>query len=179
MATRQLLLKRGVYDTKKKFKEVKYGDLFMDDTPLSFKEVLFIGVICSATVSFGIGDKIIDYLDSNGKEEEELMDIGFEICCVSYMSSLVQYIKKENRELINKPLYTFLTKEVLPEMWKDRKEIELRRQRKLENLSKLLDKDERYQEAHIIRIIVKPYLEEMNRKWTNMTALEKFKSLIL
>ena len=51
-------------------------------------------------------------------------------------------------------------------------------QRKLENLVKLLDNDERYQEAHVIRIIIKPHLEEMNRrKWTNMTAMEKLKSL--
>ena len=58
-----------------------------------------------------------------------------------------------------------------------RKEIGLKRQRKLEDLANLLDNDGGYQEAHVIRIIVKPHLERMNRKWINMTALEKFKSL--
>ena len=82
-----------------------------------------------------------------------------------------------DRRVNNNPAYIFLTKEVLPEMWKDRKGIELKRQRKLEDLANLLDKDGRYQEAHVVRIIVKPYLEEMNRKWTNMTTQEKFKSL--
>ena len=191
MTTRQLSLKRSVYDIKLKNEDISIlirnheQFLSMIYGNLSFlKEVLYIALMIYAKV-IPFGSEFEMVFDSNEHFHNSIMywkekvpsDIDLEICCISFISLMVQSIKKENRELINKPIYTFLTKEVLPEMWKDRKEIELKRQRKLESLAKLLDKDERYQEAHVIRIIIKPHLEEMNRKWANMTALEKVKSL--
>ena len=103
-------------------------------------------------------------------------NIEFEIICISFISSIVKYSMGRDFIMMSLP-YTFFTKEILPEMWRSRKEIELKRQRKLEDLANLLDNDGRYQDAHVIRIIVKPHLERVNRKWTNMTALKKFKSL--
>ena len=181
MATRQLTLKRTIYDSKK---NIKRGlPIFIDDIlmnmcfngPPDFKRIFYKHIMHIAkeideypwdhTVMFWVSDSVPS-------------DIEFEIDCVNYISTIVNYFK--GRELKNRqPLnYTFLKKEVLPEMWRSRKEIELKRQRKLEDLANLLDNDGRYQEAHVIRIIVKPHHERMNRKWTNMTALEKFKSLL-
>ena len=189
MTTRQLSLKRSVYDIKKsKAMRIVIGTQFRSpligsiiDNLLVLKEVLYNRFMLFAKVM--LLDEMV--LGPNGDFHNSIMywegevpsDINFEIYCVSYISSFVQYMKKKEIMDIDNPIYTFLTQEVLPEMWRSRKEIELKRQRKLEDLANLLDKGGRYQEAHIIRIIVKPYLEEMNRKWINMTALEKFKSL--
>ena len=167
MTDRQLSLKRRVYDFKKEcmgtlirdFRISLLGTLMQMVlyNLSSFKEELYNGIM---------------YL-----VKEASSDIEFEMYCITFITSIVQYTKNIDRFLIELP-YTFLTKEVLPEMWRSRKEIELKRQRKLENLANLLDNDGRYQEAHVIRIIVKPHLERMNRKWANMTTLEKFKSLL-
>ena len=46
--------------------------------------------------------------------------------------------------MCNDYTYTFLTKEVLPDMWRSWKEIELKRQGKLEDLANVLDNDGRY-----------------------------------
>ena len=166
---RRLALKRSVYDFKKKgMKNVILRNrallsyiticmLFRNSLPV-FKEVLYNGIM-------------------NWTKEGTPSDIEFEMLCVTFITLIVQYVKNVKRIFIDPHYYTFLTEEVLPEMWRSRKEIELKRQRKPEKLANLLDNDERYQEAHVIRIIVKPHLERMNRKWTNMTALERFKSL--
>ena len=156
MTYRQLTLKRGVYDLKKWGKDVR---IFFT-SPMN--------LITGSFPAFKI-DSCLGIMKGCAKDTET----DFEIICITLITLMAQCIKDNNDMKLH---YTFLTEEFLPEMWKDRKGIELKRQRKLENLAKLLDKDERYQEAHVIRIIVKPHLEEMNRKWTNMTALEKFKS---
>ena len=160
MTTRQLSLIRSVYDTKKDSKDaLKFVSFILNLTNLmkssfhDFKNDFYRGIMM---------------IESMGTETD------FEITCIIFITLMVQRIKDNNDMKLH---YTFLTEKLLPEMWKDREGIEIKRQRKLEYLAKLLDKNERYQEAHIIRIIVKPYLEEMNRKWTNMTAQEKFRSL--
>ena len=155
MATRQLSLKRNVYDLKKG----GFEKMILSDTKC---RMLFYNYLIPMVVP----------------QEGELSDIDFEICCVAFILLWVKNMKKEGVRAMGCPIYTFLAQGVLPEMWRSRKGIELKRQRKLEDLANLLDNDERYQEAHVIRIIVKPYLEEMNRGWTNMTAMGKFKSLI-
>ena len=161
MTARQLSLKRSVYDCIKEnikdvFEFVSFLMNLMNLMKFSLRD--FKNELCRSIMIAGSMDTETD----------------FEITCIYMITIMVQSIK-DNNDM--KPYYTFFTKEVLPVMWKDRKGIELKRQ--LEHLAKLLDKNERYQEAHIIRIIVKPYLEEMNRKWTNMTAQEKFRSLFL
>ena len=193
MTTRQLSLKRGVYDFKKGGMEIitrNLTELFvcqliiifmLKDNLQVFKEFIYNSLMrfvkeIPLDIDFGpvsnedINNGIMDWT------KVVPSDIEFEIECVSYISSIVQYFK--DMVLIKESVsYKFLTREILPEMWRSRKGIELKRQRKLENLANLLDSDKRYQEAHVIRIIVKPHLERVNRKWTNMTALEKFKSL--
>ena len=165
MTTRQLSSKRSIYTYKKENRKIiirNYGAPFID--------ILTITGIFSSLPAFeeDLYNNIMNYA------KEIPSDIEFEMFCVTFITSIVLYLK--NKDFARLP-YTFLTKKVLPEMWRSRKEIELKRQYKLESLANLLDNDGRYQEAHVIRIIVKPHLERMNRKWTNMTALEKFKSL--
>ena len=154
MTTRQLSLKRSVYDFKKE----------------GMKNVILMNRDLLACVE--------DYKGiMNSIEEDTPSDIKLEKYCIIFVTLTVQHVR--GRYFIGSQYqYTFLTKEFLPEMWRSRKEIELKRQRKLENLANLLDNGERYQEAHAIRIIIKPHLERMNRKWTN-TALKKLKSLLL
>ena len=191
MATRQLTLKRTVYDSKeiikRNFPEFLDGiltSMFYDSLPV-FKEALYNNFMYFAKVvpsDEGFGMFLNSNLDVHNsvtylRAKVAPSDIGFEMFYVSCISSIVKYSKGSRDFMCNDYTYTFLTKEVLPEMWRSRKEIELKRQRKLEDLANLLDNVGRYQEAHVIRIIVKPHLERMNRKWTNMTALEKFKSL--
>lgn len=65
---------------------------------------------------------------------------------------------------------------LLPALWKDHIAIEQKKQRKLNFLSDELDKVGRYMEAHVVRIIVKPYIRDLNFKWGNMSALDKFKA---
>ena len=155
MTTRQLTLKRDVkFLTRIKDlrKIAKWSIFLMHDDLYKFKNEL--------------------YGDINLFNEQTEMEFEINLC--TSMVLIAQSFKGIYRFI---PHYTFLTKEALLTMWKDRKGIELKRQRKLERIAILLDKNERYQEAYVIRIIVKPYLKELNKKWTNMTAQEKFKSL--
>ena len=62
---------------------------------------------------------------------------------------------------------------LLPILWKDHKAVERKKQRKLTFLANELYNDGRTVEAHIVRTIVKPYIRDMNRNWSKMTAVEK------
>ena len=53
---------------------------------------------------------------------------------------------------------------LLPALWRDHMAIERQ---------KVLDEAGRHLEAHVVRIIVKPYIRDLNLKWQNMTALDK------
>ena len=64
---------------------------------------------------------------------------------------------------------------LLPALWKDHRAIEQKKQIKF--LAEVLDEAGRHTEAHTVRIIVKPYIRDLNLKWRNMTALDKAKAL--
>ena len=55
--------------------------------------------------------------------------------------------------------------------------IERKKQRKLTFLANELHGVGRIVEAHIVRTIVKPYVRDLNKKWSKMTALEKLKTV--
>ena len=66
---------------------------------------------------------------------------------------------------------------LLPALWKDHRTIEPKKQRKLTFLANKLHNDGRIYEAHIVRTVIKPYIREMNKKWSKMTAVEKFQTV--
>ena len=76
-------------------------------------------------------------------------------------------------------VYKQIRCEILPVLWKDHKAIERKKQRKLTFLANELDNTGRHVEGHIVRTIVKPYIRNLNRKWSKMTALEKLKTVPL
>ena len=51
----------------------------------------------------------------------------------------------------------------------------MKKQRKLTFLANELHGDGRIVEAHIVRTIVKPYIWDLNLKWSKMTAMDKLK----
>ena len=64
---------------------------------------------------------------------------------------------------------------LLPVLWRDHRAIERKKQRKLAFLAHELDNTGRHVEGHIVRTIVKPYIRDLNRKWSKMTAVDKLK----
>lgn len=73
-------------------------------------------------------------------------------------------------------IYKHIRYVVLPALWKDHRAIERKKQRKLTFLANELHNDGRVVEAHVVRTIVKPYIRDLNRKWSKMSALDKLKN---
>ena len=65
---------------------------------------------------------------------------------------------------------------ILPVLWRDHKTVERSKQVKLTFLANELGNVGRHIEAHVVRTIVKPYIRDMNRKWSEMTAIDKLKT---
>ena len=65
---------------------------------------------------------------------------------------------------------------VLPVLWRNHKTVERRKQVKLTFLADELEKAGRHVEGHVVRTIVKPYIRDMNLKWSKMTAVDKLKT---
>ena len=74
-------------------------------------------------------------------------------------------------------VYKQIRYEILPVLWKNHKAIERKKQRKLTFLANELSKTGRHVEGHIVRTVVKPYIRDLNRQWSKMTALEKLKTV--
>ena len=74
-------------------------------------------------------------------------------------------------------IYKQIRYEILPVLWKNHRTIERKKQRKLMFLDNELHGAGRVVEAHIVRTIVKPYICDLNRKWSRMTAVEKMKTV--
>ena len=74
-------------------------------------------------------------------------------------------------------IYKQIRYEILPVLWKNHRMIERKKQRKLTFLADELRNVGRVVEAHTIRTIVKPYIRDLNLKWSKMTALEKLKAV--
>ena len=76
-----------------------------------------------------------------------------------------------------KGIYKDIRYKILPALWKDHKAIGRKSQKKLTFLANELDNTGRLVEGHIVRTIVKPYIRDLNRKWTKMTAIDKLKTV--
>ena len=74
-------------------------------------------------------------------------------------------------------VYKQIRYKILPVLWKDHKAIERKKQRKLTFLANELDNTGRHVEGYIVRTIVKPYIRDLNRKWSKMTAIDKLKTV--
>ena len=115
--------------------------------------------------------------------QESLLSYIFNICELNptdKVASMVHVILKsflferpDQRRGIYKPIRYIL----LPVLWKDHRAIERKKQKKLTFLANELDNAGRHVEGHIVRTIVKPYIRDLNRKWSKMTALDKLKTV--
>ena len=74
-------------------------------------------------------------------------------------------------------IYKDIRYKILPVLWKYHKAIWRKSQEKLTFLANELSNTGRHVEGHIVRTIVKPYIRDLNRKWSEMTALEKLKTV--
>lgn len=70
-------------------------------------------------------------------------------------------------------VYKDIRYKILPVLNKNHRAIERKKQKKLTFLVKELNRVGRYVEAHVIRVIVKPCIRDLNLKWRRMTALDK------
>ena len=62
---------------------------------------------------------------------------------------------------------------ILLVLWKNHRLIERKKQRKLTFLANELHEDWRIVEAHIVRTVIKPYIRDLNKKWSKMTAVHR------
>ena len=114
---------------------------------------------------------------------EELLFYIFNIAEINptdKVASMVHQILKW--DFFEKPehrrgVYKQIRYEILPILWKNHKAIERKKQRKLTFLANELSNVYRLVEAYVVRTIVKPYILDLNRKWSKMTALEKLKAV--
>ena len=74
-------------------------------------------------------------------------------------------------------VYKQIRYKILPVLWHDHRAIERKKQRKLTFLANELDNTGRHVEGHIVRTIVKPYIRDLNRKWSKMAAVDKLKTV--
>ena len=124
------------------------------------------------------------YREQKGFREELLFYI-FNICEINptdKVASMIHQILKGY--FFEKPehrrgVYKQIRYEILPILWKNHKAIERKKQRKLTFFANELGNVGRLVEAHVVRTIVKPYIRDMNRKWSRMTALGKLKAVPL
>ena len=110
---------------------------------------------------------------------EAVLDFVFSICELNPTDKIGpiihEFLKKwffkkpEHRRCV----YKHIRYVVLPMLWKNHRTIERQKQKKLVFLANELHNDGRVVEAHIVRTIVKPYIRDLNRKWSQMTALDK------
>ena len=85
--------------------------------------------------------------------------------------------KKEAFSGEQQDVYKEVRFKILPVLWKNHRAVERKKQRKLTVLANELHGAGRVVEAHIVRTVVKPYIRDMNLKWSKMTALEKLKAV--
>ena len=74
-------------------------------------------------------------------------------------------------------IYKQIRYRVLPVLWRDHRAIERKKQRKLTFLANELDNTGRHVEGHIVRTIIKPYIRDLNKQWSKMTAVGKLKTV--
>ena len=66
---------------------------------------------------------------------------------------------------------------ILPVLWRDHRAIERKKQKRLTFLANELSSAGRHVEGHVVRTIVKPYIRDLNKQWSKMTAVDKLKTV--
>ena len=74
--------------------------------------------------------------------------------------------------------YIILKTIIVPTLKKDHKKFTKHEQKMLSFLANEMHKAGRQTEGHVVRIIVKPYLQQARKKWTEMTAMQKFRTVM-
>ena len=113
--------------------------------------------------------------------QESLLFYIFNLCELNptnKVASIVHVILKSF--LFGKPdqrcgVYKQIRYRLLPVLWRDHRAIERKKQKKLTFLANELTNTGWHVEGHIVRTIVKPYIRDLNRKWSKMTATDKLK----
>ena len=115
--------------------------------------------------------------------QEALLSYIFSICELNptnKVASMIHVILKSF--LFEKPdqrrgIYKQIRYRLLPVLWKDHRAIEKKKQKILTFLANEFDNAGRHVEGHIVRTIVKPYIRDLNRKWSKMAAVDKLKTV--
>ena len=109
--------------------------------------------------------------------------IIFKICELnvpSMVTAIIHGFLKSNifgKPIYRKGVYKIIKHHVLPVLWKNHAMIERKKQKKLTFLANELDNGGQYIKAHIVRVIVKPYIRDMNLKWSKMTCVQKLETV--
>lgn len=77
-----------------------------------------------------------------------------------------------------KGVYKEIRYKILPVLWKNHRDIEREKQKKLTFLAHEFDKVGKTIEAHVVRTIVKPYVRDLNLEWGKMSAVDKIRLLV-
>ena len=120
-------------------------------------------------------------IDGYYRESKYFQEALCELNPTDKVASMIHQILKsfifrepEHRRGVYKEISRY---EILPVLWKDHKAIERKKQRRLTFLANELSNVGRHVEGHVVRIIVKPYIRDLNKKWSKLTALEKLKTV--
>ena len=115
--------------------------------------------------------------------KEVVKSLVFDIC-ESNITNVAAYIIHDFLKFrifgkleYRKGVYKTIKHQVLPVLWKNHKSIERKKQRRLSFLANELDNAGQLVKAHIVRTIVKPYIRDMNLKWSKMTSVQKLKTV--
>ena len=123
-----------------------------------------------------------DYRESKYFKEAVLYLI-FNLCELNPTNMLGNIIHEFLKTFFEKPeyrkgIYKDIRYKILPVLWVDHRAIERKKQKKQKKLTFLankLDNTGRHVEGHIVGTIVKPYIRDLNRQWSKMTAIDKLK----
>ena len=113
--------------------------------------------------------------------KEAVLDFVFSICELNPTDKVGSIIHEFLKSwFFKKPehrrgVYKHIRYVVLSMLWKNHRTIERQKQKKLTFLANELHGVGRTTEAHVVRTIVKPYIRDLNRHWSKMTAFDKLK----
>ena len=111
--------------------------------------------------------------------KEAILKLVFNMCELSPTNKvgniIHEFLKTHffEKQEYRQGVYKQIRCEILPIVWKNHRAIERKKQKKLTFLANELDNAGRTVEARIVRTIVKPYIRDLNLKWSKMIALGK------
>ena len=114
--------------------------------------------------------------------QEALLFYIFNLCGLNPTDKVASMIHQILKSFIfEKPehrrgVYKEIRYKLLPVLWKHHKAIVRKKQRKLTFLANELDNVGRLVEAHVVRIIVKPYIRDLNKKMVGNDCIGKIKN---